>query len=147
MKFTTDSSVKKLRWVMVGVTIFDKILTLLGQPGTYWHHPGTANEGNAFFRFFMTKGFSTYLVFELFYILAIFLLVSIIPRRLALVSIFAFIFGHYFGASTWLVFRWHIGITGPIIYGIILGVVFVGLGFPTPDKKPAINLSSDDPAA
>jgi hypothetical protein len=147
MKFTTDTSVRRLRWVMVGAMIFDKLNTLLGQPSAYWHHPEAANEGNAFFHLFLSRGLPTYLLFSAVYITVIFLLVSIIPRRLALVSIFAFILGHYFGASTWLSYRWHFGITGPIIYGIVLGVVFVLLAFPTPNKTNAKNLLSDDPAA
>jgi hypothetical protein len=83
----------------------------------------------------------------LVYISVVFFLVSILPRRLALVSIFAFIFGHYYGASGWLEYYWHFGINAPIIYGIILGVVFVQLAFSTPDKKKTKNLLSDDPAA
>jgi hypothetical protein len=82
---------------MVGAMIFDKLNTLLGQPSAYWHHPEAANEGNAFFHLFLSRGLPTYLLFSLVYISVIFLLVSIIPRRLALVSIFAFILGHYFG--------------------------------------------------
>jgi len=44
-------------------------------------------------------------------------------------------------------YYWHFGINAPIIYGIILGVVFVQLAFPTPDKTSTKNLSSGDPAA
>ena len=76
-----------------------------------------------------------------------FLLVSIIPRRLALVAIFAFILGHYFGASTWLSYGWHFGITGPIIYGVVLGFVIVMLAFPAPDKTDTKNLLSTEPDA
>ncbi|HTB84062.1 MAG TPA: hypothetical protein VK742_10445 [Candidatus Sulfotelmatobacter sp.] len=146
MKFTIDTIVRRLRWIMVGAIIFDKLNTLLGQPGAYWNHPEAANEGNAFFRLFLSRGLPAYLLFSLVYIAVIFVLVSIIPRRLALVSIFAFILGHYFGASTWLSYRWHFGITAPIIYGIILGVLIVLLAFPTPDRTNTKNLASADPA-
>jgi len=132
---------------MVGAMIFDKLNTLLGQPGAYWHHPEAANEGNAFFHLFLSRGLPTYLIFSLVYISVILLLVSIIPRRLALVSIFAFILGHYFGASTWLSYHWHFGVTGPIIYGIVLGVVFVRSAFPAPGKTSLQNLTSNEPAA
>jgi hypothetical protein len=147
MKFTTDTVVRRLRWVMVGTMIIDKLNTLLGQPSAYWHHPEAANEGNAFFHLFLSRGLPTYLIFSLIYISVIFLLVSTIPRRLALISIFAFILGHYFGASTWLAYRWHFGITAPIIYGIILGVIFVLWAFPTPNKTSKENLLSHEPAA
>ena len=147
MKFTTDKNVRQLRWVMVGAMLFDKSNTLLGQPSAYWSHPYAANEGNSFFRLFLSHGWPTYLLFSVLYISVIFLLVSIIPRRLALVSIFTFILGHYFGASTWLSYRWHFGITGPIIYGIILGFAFVLLAFPTPATNSTEKILSDEPAA
>lgn len=146
MKFTTDTIVRRLRWVMVAAMIFDSCITLVGQPATYWQHPHTVREGNGFFRFFFSHGLSAYILTTLLYISAVFFLVSILPRRLALVSIFAFILGHYFGASTWLNYYWHFGVNAPIIYGIILGVVFVQLAFSTPNKPGTKNLVSDGPA-
>ena len=131
---------------MVCTMLFDFGITLFGQPSSYWHHPHNVREGNGFFRYFFSHGLSTFILTELVYISAVFIIVSILPRRMALVSVFAFILGHYFGASTWLNYYWHFGINAPIIYGIILGVVFVHLAFPTPDKKNTKNLASDDPA-
>ena len=147
MRFTTDTSVRRLRWVMVCAMLFDSAITLIGQPSSYWHHPYTVREGNGFFRYFFSHGLSAYILTILVYISVVFFLVSILPRRLALVSVFAFILGHYFGASTWLNYYRHFGVNAPIIYGIILGVVFVQLAFPTPDKTSTKNLLSDDPAA
>jgi hypothetical protein len=132
---------------MVCTMLFDFCITLAGQPSSYWHHPHTVREGNGFFRYFFSHGLSAFILAMLVYISVVFFLVSILPRRLALVSIFAFIFGHYYGASGWLEYYWHFGINAPIIYGIILGVVFVQLAFSTPDKKKTKNLLSDDPAA
>jgi len=129
-KLTTDKAVKRLRWVMVGAMLFDKLNTLLGQPSSYWQQPATANEGDAFFHFFLSRGLPVYLLFSLLYIVAIFLLLSVVPRRLGLVVIFAFILGHFLGASTWLAYGWHLGVLGPIIYGIILSVLIVLSAFP-----------------
>ncbi len=49
IKFTTDQTIRRLRWVMAGVLLFDTVNTLLGQSSTYWQHPGTADEGTPFF--------------------------------------------------------------------------------------------------
>lgn len=127
---TTDKTVKRLRWVMVGAMLFDKANTLLGQPDSYWQNPATANEGNAFFHYFLSCGLPVYLLFSLVYLAGIFLLVSVLPRKCSLIAIFAFILGHYLGASTWLDFHWHLGIAGPIIYGIILSAFIVCAAFP-----------------
>src|SRR5581483_9641285 len=129
-KLTTDTSVNRLRWVMVGAMLFDKLNTLLGQPDAYWQHPTVTNEGDPFFRFFLSRGLPVFLLFSLIYISVIFLLVSVVPRRLGLVIAFAFILGHFLGASTWLAYRWHFGVAGPILYGIILSVVIVLSAFP-----------------
>jgi hypothetical protein len=146
-KFTTDRIVKRLRWVMVCAMLFDSCVTLLSQPRSYWHHPETVIENNHFFRYFFGQGLPVYLLTILVYIVVTFLLVSIVPRRLALVGVFSFILGHYYGASTWLNYRWHFGINAPIIYGIILGVVFVQLAFSTPDKPILEKVLSNEPDA
>jgi hypothetical protein len=129
-KPATDKAVMRLRWVMVGAMLFDKGNTILGQPDSYWQHPATANEGNAFFHFFLSHGLPVYLLFSLVYIVGIFLLVSVLPRRCSLVVMFAFILCHFLGASTWLAYQWHLGVAGPIIYCIILSVLIVLSAFP-----------------
>jgi hypothetical protein len=129
-KPTADKTVRRLRWVMVATMLFDKLNTLLGQPAAYWQHPEVNDEGDPFFRFFLSRGLPVFLLFSLFYIGVIFSLVSIVPRRPGLIIIFAFILGHYLGASTWLAYRWHFGIVGPIVYGIVLSVLIVVSAFP-----------------
>lgn len=130
LKPTTDKAVLRLRWVMVGVMLFDKINTMLGQPDSYWQHPAIAEEGNAFFHFFLSRGLPVYVLFSLIYIVAIFSLVSFLPRKCGLIVTFAFILCHFLGASTWLDYRWHFGIAGPIVYGIVLSVFIVLSAFP-----------------
>ena len=119
---------------MVGAMLFDKLNTVVGQPSTYWQQPETVNEGNPFFRYFLAHGLPVYVLFSLVYVSLIFVLVSLVPRRLALMVIFAFIFSHYYGASTWLYRHWHFGVSGPIIYGLVLAGCIVFLAFPRPPK-------------
>lgn len=129
-KFTTDKAVRRLRWLMIAVMFFDMVNTLLFQPKEYWHHPEQALEANRFFFIFLSHGLLIYLPFALFYAEITFLVVSILPRRPALVVICTFILGHFYGACTWLDGYWNFGISGPVIYGAVLSGVFVFLAFP-----------------
>ncbi len=137
LRFTSDKTIRRLRWLMIAVMFFDMVNTLALQPKTYWEHPDRALEANQFFRIFLSRGLVVYLPVATLYAAAIFALASVLPRRLALCVLCSFIFGHYYGACTWLDFHWRFGISGPIIYGIVLGVTFVLLAFPrSPEKAP-----------
>ena len=136
-KFTTDRIVRRLRWIMMAVILFDMINTLLGQPGSYWHHPFNVDEGNHLSRFFMTRGYLVFCIYDLAYLTVAFLMASMLPRRVALIVIFAFILGHYFGASTWLNNRWNFGTHGVVIYGIILAMILVRAAFPEESEPSA----------
>ena len=125
---TSDLLLRRLRWVMVGVIAFDVASTLYGQPPFYWHFPDVAQEGNKLVRIFLKHGMATFLISAVLYTTAAFIVVSTIPRRLALVVLFAIVMGHYFGASTWWVFRWGFGVQAAVIYGILLAVAFVLCG-------------------
>jgi hypothetical protein len=131
---TTDKTVRRLRWVMLGVILFDLGNTLLGQPGSYWQHPETADEGNQLFHFFMVLGPLAFFSFELVYLAVAFLVASLACRRGALIGIFSYILGHYYGASSWLANHWHFGAASFIVYGIVLACVLVSLAFPAPDN-------------
>jgi hypothetical protein len=148
IKFTDDRIIKRLRWVMIAVMLFSLFNTLSGQPQSFWHHPETAirgdglsihNETNHTLEFFLGYGWQAYLPACAVYFAAAFLIVSILPRTAALITIFSFIFGHYFGASNWLAVRWHYGIAGPSIYGITLGAIVAFAAFPEAENiDPAI---------
>jgi hypothetical protein len=126
--------IQRLRWVMTGAIIFDWINTFLGQPHSYWHRPETVNESNGLSYFFLSRGYMSFCIYEVAYIAVIFLLVSILPRMPALVCVFAFIFGHFAGASNWFYFRWEIGMAAPVIYGVMLSAIIVSLAFPASGK-------------
>jgi hypothetical protein len=130
LKLTTDTSVKRLRWLMVGVDLFDKFNTLVGQPGTYWRHPETADEINRSWHYALVRGFPFYLLASAVAIVILLLIVSILPRKIALIIIFAVILNKYVGACSWLTYHWHFGVRGPVIYGTILSVILVLLAFP-----------------
>lgn len=74
------------------------------------------------------------MLWSLLYNAGALMVVSVLPRKLALIAIFSLIPGHYFGACTWLVFVWGLGMKAAIIYGIVLAVLLVrcGVGGPSP---------------
>ncbi len=127
--------VKRIRWLMIGAMIFDMLNTILGQPASYWHNPETANEGFPLSHFFIVQGLPIYLLYNLVLFPLYFILVSSLSARMALVLVTGLILSYYFGASTWINNSWHVSAEGPIIYGIILALVFVLLVFPGAEKK------------
>jgi hypothetical protein len=148
IKFTDDPIVKRLRWAMIAVMLFSMFNTLSGQPQSFWQHPETAirgdglsihNETNHTLEFYLGHGWQAYLLACVVYFSTAFLTVSILPRTAALIALFSFILGHYFGASNWLAVRWHFGVAGPSIYGIVLGAIVAFAAFPASENiDPAI---------
>ena len=140
IKFTDDEMVKRLRWVMAALIIFSMANTLGGQPAGYWHNPALAIRGdglsinnptNRTFEFFLGNGWLPFVAATLIYLTAMFLLASVLPRKLALVFIFSVIFAHYYGASNWLAVRWHLGMSGPLYHGRALASIIVFFALPS----------------
>ena len=141
--FTHDPIVKRLRWVVLAAMLFSVINTLAGQPESYWHHPETAIRGdgmsianptNPTFDFFLGHGWLAYLGASVAYLAAVFFLVSILPRMVALIAAFAVLFGHFFGAANWLIVRWHLGMPAFALYGALLGAALAAAAFPEVGK-------------
>lgn len=130
-EISTNSSeiLKRLRWLMAGTIILDFANTLIGQPNSYWIHPDMVHEGNQLSRFFLLKGWYSFALYDVVYIASIFLLVSYVPKRLALILIFCFILIHFVGASCWFFYEWRMGMESPVILGIILSAALVWLTF------------------
>jgi hypothetical protein len=128
-QFSSDESMKRLRWVMLAVILFDNVNTLFGQPATYWSHPETVQEGNRLTHIFISKGWAWFVGYEIVYMSMSYLLACIPSRRIALTVMLSFIFGHYYGASTWLAHRWHLGTEGTVIYAIALSAILVAVFF------------------
>ena len=142
-----DPAIKRLRWVMVGAILADLTVTLIGQPRSYWHHPETMHEANSVSRLFMGYGWWAYFLYDLVYAWGVFLLVSKLPRVIALVSIFPFILGHFNGVSCWFFYEWRMGMVTPVIYGILFSVVIVWSAFPLNRKMPKTLNAAPEPAA
>ncbi len=128
--------VRRLRWVMLAVILIDITATLTGQPSTYWSDPRTVEEGNRLFHWIMSQGYHVSLFVDLFYVGGSFLLVTYLPWRLGLSLLFALILGHFFGGSSWLCYRFQLGAMGMILYGVLLAITLVAVGFPVAAKRP-----------
>lgn len=118
----------RLRWILPPVIGLDTACTLGGQPAAFWHDPSVANEGNDLFYHFIVQGPVFFLATSLLYIAVAVLLASWLPRPLALVTVLAYVLGHYLGASTWLLYHWGFGMWIAVTYAIALAGGLVMLG-------------------
>jgi hypothetical protein len=125
-------AIRRLCYVMVSIIVFDAAMTLLGQPASYWSHPQTANEANPLFHFFLAQSWQSFLLVELLYLAVAFLLVSTLAQTSALITLFAFLLGHFMALSTWPFYRYRLGIQVPIAVAILLSAGIVLSAFPTP---------------
>jgi hypothetical protein len=74
-------------------------------------------------------------LYELFYLALAFLLVSTLSSTPALIALFAYLFGHFYGTSTWLFFHWKLGMEAPVAYGVLLSAILVLLAFSKRDVR------------
>ena len=121
---------KRLRWVVSAPLALDFAFTLIGQPGSYWSHPETVHEANALSRYFLERGWTAFVLYDLAYISAVFVLVSVLPETIAAICAFSFLFGGFDGASNWLFYEWRMGMEAPVLFGMVLSAVLVRFAFP-----------------
>ena len=124
--------IRRCRWVMMAMILADITLTMIGQPREYWTDPSKVHEGNELFHFIMSKGPAVSITVDVLYLLGAYLLVTKLPVRLGTALMLALMFGHYFGASSWLYMRFHLGAAGVISYGVLIAVVLTWVGMPRP---------------
>ena len=138
-----DKIIKRLRWLIVGPMVLDLMNTLIGQPSSYWLNPETVHEGNPMSRYLLIHGWYTYLFVHMIFIMGLFWLVWIFPKRIGLICIFFFMFGGFIGASCWFFYVWRMGMQTPVILGIILSILIVLLAFPKLDNPVSEELLSE----
>lgn len=140
LRFTKDAAVKRLRWVMIGTILFDKLNTLLGQPKAYWQHPELADEVNRTWHYSLARGLPFYIMDSVVVTLLLFLVVSILPQRIALILGFTVIMNRFFGASFWLCYHWRFGTAGPLVYGLLISLVLILWVFPATERVRGVAL-------
>jgi hypothetical protein len=147
-RFLKDPTVDRLRWVMLAAMLAGIVLTLAGQPPSFWGHPGSAMRGdglgihdptNHSFEFFLGYGWPAYVACSAAYVAAAFYLVSVLPRWTALVLLFTVTLGQVYTGTNWLAVRWHEGILASSVYGLGLGFLLARLIAVVGRASPEIN--------
>jgi hypothetical protein len=123
-------------------------LTLAGQPAVFWSHPDSAIRGdglgihdptNHTFEFLLGFGWPAYLACSAVYTAASFLLVSVLPRRIALVLLFTVTLGHIYAGTNWLAIRWHGGMLASPIYTLGVGIPLAAILGQVGRQGPELN--------
>lgn len=135
-KIPDRQNVQRLRWLMVGTILLDMVVTFMSQPAGYWQDTGLAFESNTLFHLILTRTFPWSFILYLIYALVAFVIVSILPRKAALIGIFSFIFCHFFRASCWLDYRWQFGMTTTFIYAFLIGEMILLFAFTASNREP-----------
>lgn len=122
-------AIRRLRWVMAAVIFFDILITFSGQPSGWWQDPSLIREDNPLFHLVMSKGLATFISVGIIYVAGSFALVSILPGKLGMALLLAFVLGHWLGGASWLYFHYKLSASWVIAYGALLATVMVAVGF------------------
>ncbi len=133
---------------LLGITILliaaGAVLTLAAQPSSFWSLPQTAvrfdglaihSSTNPMFDFFLGRGWPAYLAGVSLYGAAVWLMVAVLPKRLAMVAEFTVILGLSYCGSNWIVVRWHTGIGGAALYVAAVAIVLAAAVFPSVEDR------------
>ena len=119
---------KRFRWIMGSVCLFDVGNTLVGQPSSFWGDPSTANKMNSFFRPFLMHGSLPFVAVSLVCIAGLIFLSYMLPRGIGLIVLLSATLSSYFGACTWLSYNFGLGEAGSIGYAILLSILLAAGG-------------------
>ncbi len=114
-----------MRWVMIATIVVDLLLTLHGQPSSYWRDSITAIEPNPPVRHLMVLGILPFLAAFVIYCVLAFVLASVLPPWIAGVTSQVFTLGHFYAGSTWLEARMGLGMNGVYLYAVPLAIVIM----------------------
>jgi hypothetical protein len=128
---TTDPILKRLRWLMILVIFIDGVVTIVARDRGFWRELDTSGGAGKILYPVLQHGYLGVAAFSLAYAGVAFALVSLLPRRLAVVVLFSYVLAHYASASTWFSCAFHYGVKASIIYGVLIALAISSLGFPS----------------
>jgi hypothetical protein len=137
---TTEADlVTRLLAITIVLIAASAVLTLAAQPSSFWSLPQTAvrfdglaihSSTNPMFDFFLGRGWPAYLAGVSLYGAAVWLMVAVLPKRLAMVAEFTVILGLSYSGSNWIIVRWHTGIGGAALYVAAVAIALAAAVFP-----------------
>ena len=139
-----SESGRHLAWIAAATLLVDGLVTLLGQPGSYWSDPGTAYEGNAVSRYFLVHGWWAFAAYDLIYAFGLYLGIRALPWFVGMVVGFYFLVVSFNGASNWLFFVWRLGLPAVLAYGVLVSAALAIFVFAL-EPRPAAVLGSVPP--
>ncbi len=106
-RFTADTGVRRLRWVVFLIILADGAFTLFGQPSSFWHDASTVSEIDPVARFFIVRGVAGYISWVLLRAVLYFVIASIVPRKVGMAILFFGLLEHFWGITSWILYRFH----------------------------------------
>lgn len=105
------TTARRAFWLLVpptAICLLDFGLTLAGQSRTYWSGDYTAiNERSPSFSYYLTVHPLAFVASGLLWIAIFSAIILLLPEMLALIVAIAILIGHTWGATSWLMFRFH----------------------------------------
>lgn len=147
---TQSNLVRRLLGTTILMIATNAFLTLIAQPSSYWISPQTAirfdrlaihSSTNPMFDFFLGHGWPAYLACVALYAAAVWLLVSLLPNRLAIVTELTVILGLCYCGSNWVVVRWNTGTAGASLYVTTVAILLAAAIVPTIDDCDSTGLT------
>jgi len=138
------NSLRRLCGVMAFATVVDAVLTLIGQPASYWRNPLSVYEANPISKYSLEHGWWAYAAYILIWIAVPWMIAIRASRLTGWAIAFAFALGGLFGGSNWLFYVWRLGLQAPVIYGMLLSFLIVRFALKRDHKATSKVLSPND---
>jgi len=147
LRFTSDETVKRLRWIVLFVMLLDDFVTLLGQRWTFWQDSKNISEIDPVWRFFLAKGVIPYIGADLFYIIIVLLIASVVPRAIGIAFLFWLLLAHFWGVTAWLVYRFGCGLLLQQAFELGIAVLITFALYKSSREHPNSPNKSPEPTA
>jgi hypothetical protein len=110
LSFSSDETLKRLRWIVLLVMLMDGFVTLFGQSWQFWQNSKYVNEIDPLWRFFLAKGVISFIGAYLLYVVTALLIASVAPRFIGITILFWLLLSHFCGVESWLVYHFGCGL-------------------------------------
>ena len=148
---TQNNLVRRLLGTTLLMIATNAALTLIAQPPSYWRSPQSAirfdrlpihSSTNPMFDFFLGHGWHAYLACVTLYATAVWFVMSLLPKKLALIAELTIILGLSYSGSNWVVNHWNTGTGGAMLYVAAVAILLANAVVPSlaPSDRTSLNL-------